>query len=49
MGECEREFLGWERPFLDHAAERWLARVERGLDPARCVLVLPGRRAARRL
>lgn len=46
----ERIFLGWERPFLALAAERWIAHVrERGLDPARCVLALPGRRAARRL
>jgi ATP-dependent helicase/nuclease subunit B len=43
-------FLGWERPFLAAAAERWIEFVaKRGLDPARCVLVLPGRRAARRL
>jgi hypothetical protein len=46
----ELEFLGWERPFLAAAAERWIEFVrERDLDPARCVLVLPGRRAARRL
>lgn len=46
----ERIFLGWERPFLELAAPRWIDFVrERGLDPARCVLVLPARRAARRL
>jgi len=45
----ERLFLGWDRPFLDLAAPRWIELVrERELDPARCVVVLPGRRAARR-
>lgn len=46
----ERVFLGWERPFLPLACEAWIAHVERErLDPARCVLVLAGRRAVRRL
>ncbi len=46
----ERIFLGWDRPFLELAAPRWIEHVrERGLDPGRCVLVLPARRAARRL
>ncbi len=46
----ERTFLGWERPFLAAAAERWIEFVrDSELDPSRCVLVLPGRRAARRL
>lgn len=46
----ERIFLGWDRPFLELAAPRWIEHVrERALEPGRCVLVLPARRAARRL
>ena len=46
-----REFLGWERPLLESAVE-WLARKYAGhgeLDLSRVVVVVPGRRAGRRL
>jgi RecB family exonuclease len=49
-GNAELVFLGWDRPFLRGAVEAWLELVaRRGLDPSRGVLVLPGRRAARRV
>ena len=45
-----RIFLGWEQPFLELALPAWLDFVEKqGLDSGSCVLVLPGRRAARRV
>jgi len=46
----ERIFLGWERPFLRSAVEIWTERVRAGRSKSEnCVLVLPGRRAARRV
>ncbi len=46
----DRQFLGWDKPFIECAVPRFIALVrERGIDPAQCVLVLPGRRAARRV
>jgi RecB family exonuclease len=45
---CRREFLGWDAPFLPRAVRRFLElAAERAFDPERCVVVLPGRRAAR--
>src|SRR6185436_6236859 len=50
MGAAQRIFVGWNAPFLRPAVERWLALVlERGLDSSKCLVVLPGRRAARRV
>ncbi|MCE9595779.1 MAG: PD-(D/E)XK nuclease family protein [Planctomycetes bacterium] len=49
MGEIRREFLGFERPFLDHVVERWCARLGPNDDTARTLFVLPGGRAAREL
>ncbi len=46
-----REFLGWERPLLESAAE-WLAQKYPGrgeLDLSGAIVVVPGRRAGRRL
>lgn len=46
-----REFLGWERPLLESAAE-WLAQNCAGcdeLDLSGVIVVVPGRRAGRRL
>ena len=47
----ERVFLGWDAPFLPRAADWLVERYRRGgsLDMGEVVLVLPGRRAARRL
>ncbi|MBM3991964.1 MAG: hypothetical protein FJ298_13280 [Planctomycetes bacterium] len=46
----ERSFLGWDRPFLRSAVEIWIGRVRAGRSKSEdCVLVLPGRRAARRV
>lgn len=51
MGESlERIFVGWHRPFLELAVPAWCAYVQRrALDPAACVIVVPGQRAGRRL
>jgi hypothetical protein len=49
MGEIAREFLGFERPFLAHVAERWCAALAPDADPSRTVFVLPGGRAVREL
>jgi ATP-dependent helicase/nuclease subunit B len=47
----ERVFLGWDSPFLPRAAGWLIERYRRGgpVDMGEVVLVLPGRRAARRL
>ncbi len=45
------EFLGWKRPLLESAAE-WLAQKYAGrgeFDLSRVIVVVPGRRAGRRL
>ncbi len=46
-----REFLDWKRPALQVAAERLIARFCRGerADMRRALVVVPGRRAGRRL
>ncbi|MCK6446903.1 MAG: PD-(D/E)XK nuclease family protein [Planctomycetes bacterium] len=49
MATIERIFLGFERPFLDHVAERWCAALGPADDPSRTLFVLPGARAAREL
>lgn len=47
---ARRLFLGWEKPFLSLVIPAWIEFVEnRGLDAGQCVIVLPGRRAARRV
>ena len=43
----DRVFLGWDRPFLEAAAEWLLERFDGDLEGV--VVALPGRRAARRL
>ncbi|MBI5432843.1 MAG: PD-(D/E)XK nuclease family protein [Planctomycetes bacterium] len=49
MGEIRREFLGFERPLLDHVVERWCASLAPDADTSRTLFVLPGGRAAREL
>jgi RecB family exonuclease len=47
---ARRKFLGWEKPFLQLAIPAWIEFVEtNGIDAGSCVIVLPGRRAARRV
>ncbi len=49
-GQAVRTFLGWKRSFLQVAVEAWIERVRtEELDSARALIVLPGRRAARRV
>ena len=51
MMSIAREFLGWERPLLESALE-WLAQKFSGrgeLDLSGVIVVVPGRRAGRRL
>ncbi len=46
-----REFLGWDRPALQEAAQRLTTRYRKGqeLDLGRVIVVVPGQRAGRRL
>ncbi|MCY3000304.1 MAG: hypothetical protein NTV21_00645, partial [Planctomycetota bacterium] len=47
---ARRIFLGWEKPFLQLAIPAWIEWVRAsGIDSGACVIVLPGRRAARRV
>src|SRR5437879_1078757 len=47
----QREFLEWDQPALPEAARRLAARYRQGrtLDLGRAIVVVPGKRAGRRL
>jgi hypothetical protein len=51
LSAIRREFLGWDRPALPEAARRLATRYRQGqtLDLGQVIVVVPGKRAGRRL